>query len=104
MKAERNRISEQNRAEGQKERRKIEAEADREVEVTLAEARKKAEILLGEGDAKAAAIYAAAYEPQREFYAFIRSLDALRQTVSEKTRLIISTNSPIFEYLKEAGK
>ena len=49
----------------------------------------------------AAATYAEAYEAHREFYTFIRGLEALEKSVDEKTRLVIGTDSPVFRYLKE---
>jgi membrane protease subunit HflC len=101
MSAERRRISDQNRAMGKKEQQKIQAEADKQVQIILAEAGKDAEILLGEGEAQAAAIYAEAYEAYREFYTFIRGLQALEKSVDTKTRLVIGTDSPVFRYLKE---
>jgi len=101
MSAERRRISDQNRAEGMKEQQKIQAEADKQVQIILAEAQRDAEILLGEGEALAAATYAAAYEAHREFYSFIRGLQALEKSVDSKTRLVIGTDSPIFKYFKE---
>jgi membrane protease subunit HflC len=105
MNAERHRISEQFRAEGKKEQQRIEAETDREIKVIRAEAQREAEILIGEGEAGAAAIYAAAYDPHRDFYSFSRRLEALRRSVDAKTRMVIGTDSPLFRYLKdEAGK
>jgi membrane protease subunit HflC len=101
MSAERQRISDQNRAEGKKEQQKIQAEADKQVQIILANAQRDAEILLGEGEAEAARIYAAAYEAHREFYTFIRGLEALEKSVDTKTRLVIGTDSPIFRYLKD---
>lgn len=101
MSAERRRISDQNRAEGKKEQQKIQAEADKQVQIILANAGRDAEILLGEGEAGAAAIYSAAYESYREFYTFIRGLQALEKSMDKKTRLVIGTDSPVFRYLKE---
>jgi len=101
MSAERRRISDQNRAEGKKEQQKIQAEADKQVQIILANAGKDADILLGEGEAQAAAIYAEAYEAYREFYTFMRGLEALEKSVDKKTRLVIGTDSPVFRYLKE---
>ncbi|MEN8149852.1 MAG: protease modulator HflC [Planctomycetota bacterium] len=101
MTAERKRKSDQNRAEGKKEQQKIQAEADKQVQIILAEADRDAQILLGEGEATAAATYAAAYEAHREFYSFIRGLEALEKSVDENTRLVIGTDSPVFRYLKE---
>lgn len=101
MSAERRRISDQNRAEGKKEQQKIQAEADKRVQIILAEAERDAEIMLGEGEATAAATYAQAYEAHREFYTFLRGLEALEKSVDEKTRLVIGTDSPVFRYLKE---
>ena len=65
----------------------------------LAEARSNAEVTRGEGDAQAAAIYAAAYEADPEFYEFLRSLQAYRRTLGEGTTLVLSPDHGFLRYL-----
>ena len=66
MRAERERIAKEHRAEGQEAAKGIQAIADRQRTVILAEARRDAEILHGEGDARAIEIYADAYGANQE--------------------------------------
>ena len=67
----------------------------------LAEAFREAEELRGDGDARAAAIYAAAYGQDQEFYAFHRSLQAYRESFSSKEDvLVLDPKSDFFRYLQ----
>src|SRR5262249_34452946 len=67
MRAERERIARQYRAQGAQEATRIRAEADREKTQILALAYEQAEKVRGEGDAKAMRIYAAAYNRDPKF-------------------------------------
>ena len=61
----------------------------------------EAEELRGDGDARAAAIYAAAYGQDQEFYAFHRSLQAYRESFSSKEDvLVLDPKSDFFRYLQ----
>ena len=105
MEAERKRVANELRSTGAAESEKIRADADRQREVILAEAYREAQHTKGLGDAKSAAIYAAAYQQNPEFYAFYRSLEAYRQSFKNKTdMLVLDPNSEFFKYLKHAGK
>ena len=55
-------------------------------------------------DAEALRIYAEAYEQDPDFYAFRRSLEALKRSMDEKVRLVLSTSGPLFKYFKEYGQ
>ena len=57
----------------------------------------------GEADAKAAAIYARAYGRDVEFYQFMKSMDALAQSLDSGTTVILSTDSELLRYLKSSG-
>jgi membrane protease subunit HflC len=100
MRAERERMAKEFRAKGAQEAKKITAEADREVVVTLAQAEKEGRILRGEGDAKAAAIYAAAFEQDPEFYAFVRSLEAYERFLGGGATLVLRSDSELFRFLE----
>ncbi|MFW6023887.1 MAG: protease modulator HflC, partial [Myxococcota bacterium] len=56
----------------------------------------------GRGDAEAAAIYADAYDRSPELYQFTKSLSAYREIVDDETLLVLSTDSPLFQYLEGA--
>jgi len=101
MKAERERIAKQYRAEGQEESAKIIAETEREKTVILAEAYKTAQTLKGEGDAEAVKIYAESFNQDPEFYKFYRTLEAYRITFKDKTTVLLSTDSDFLKYLSK---
>lgn len=101
MNSERKTVASQLRSEGAGEAERIRADADRQREVLLAEAYSKAQTMKGEGDAKAGAIYAAAYGKNPEFYAFWRSMDAYKQTMKNKSDvLVLDPSSEFFKYFK----
>lgn len=99
MRAERERISKQNRAEGEEQAFKTRAEADREAIVILAVAFKTSQELRGQGDAQATAIYAAAYAQAPEFYSLLRTLQAYGNFVNKETTMVLSTESDLFKFL-----
>ena len=99
MREQRRAISRQKRAVGEREAREIRAKADREAREMLAQAHADSEVLRGEGDAEAARIYAVAYSKNPEFYAFVRSLEAYRKTLGEKTTLIVPPDHEFFKFL-----
>ncbi len=101
MRAERERLARKYRAEGEAEGRRIRAGADREARVIVAEARRDAEVLRGQGDAEATAIYAAAYQKDPDFYAFVRSLEAYRKTLGSETTLVLTPGSGFFRVLRD---
>src|SRR5206468_5809309 len=68
MESERKRVANELRSQGAADSEKIRADADRQREVILADAYKQAQKTKGDGDAKSAAIYAAAYGQNPEFY------------------------------------
>lgn len=104
MKSERFRIADEFRSEGQGEASRINGEKERELKRIQSEAFKQAEEIKGKADATAAAIYAGAYDKTsqaRNLYAFLKSLETLKQTSRKETSLIISTDSEIYRYLKD---
>ena len=101
MEAERKRVANELRSTGSAEAEQIKADADKQREVIIAEAYKEAQTLKGEGDAKAAAIYAAAYGKNPEFYAFYRSMEAYKASFKDKSDvMVLQPNSDFFRYMK----
>jgi membrane protease subunit HflC len=104
MRQERARIAAELRAQGAENAERIRAEADRERTVLLAEAYRDAEILRGEGDATAADIYAKAYDKDRDFYSFHRSIQAYRRAIGQPgDLLILDSKGEFFRYLNQAN-
>ena len=100
MNTERDIEAREHRAKGQELAVGIRADADKQREVILAEAYGRAEETRGEGDAAAAAIYAAAFNKDKEFYEFSRSMSAYQQVFSSKGDvLIIQPDSDFFKYI-----
>ena len=103
MEAERKRIANELRSTGAAEAEKIRADADRQREVLLAEAYRDAQRVRGEGDAKSAAIYAAAFNQNPEFYSFYRSMEAYRSTFRGRNDLmLLETNSDFLRYFRDS--
>lgn len=102
MRAERERIAKEHRAQGQKEAAIIRAKADRERTELLAAARRKAEELRGTGDAEATRIYAEAFSQDAEFFEFYRSLEAYRHSFAGKDDiLVLEPDSEFFKYFNQ---
>lgn len=101
MKSERQQYAADIRAQGKESSEKLKADADRQRTILLANAYKSAQALRGIGDAKAAEIYAKAYNKDREFYSFYRSMDAYKSSFSGgNDMLVIEPNSEFFKYFK----
>ena len=101
MEAERKRQANKYRSEGEEEAQKIRAATDRDKTIILADAYKEAERLRGEGDAQAVNIYARSYSSDPKFYEFVRTLDAYKKVVDDKTTLVLPSNSRLFKLLLE---
>ena len=99
MRSERERETEEFRAQGQQMNQKIKAEADRDKAKILAQAQKEAQIIRGQGDKEAARIWAEASSKDKEFYTFYRSLEAYRKSMeTEGTSLVLSPESDFFRF------
>ncbi|MDG1813623.1 MAG: protease modulator HflC [Porticoccaceae bacterium] len=102
MTAERDKEARELRSTGKERAEKIRASADRERTIEVANAYRDAEELRGEGDAKAAAVYAAAYQQDPEFYAFMRSLNAYKTAFANKGDImLVEPDSDFFKYLNQ---
>jgi len=101
MEAERKRQANKFRSEGSEEAQKIRAATDRDKTIILADAYKEAEKIRGEGDAKAVQIYARSYSSDPKFYEFVRTLDAYKKVVDDKTTLVLPSDSKLFKLLIE---
>jgi len=100
MIAERQRIAELYRSEGQGEAARIQGERERDLQRIQSEAFKTAEELKGKADASATDIYAAAYGRDADFYSFTRSLETYEKVIDPATMLILGTDSEFLKYLE----
>lgn len=102
MRAEREREARDFRSKGHEASERIQADADRQRSVLVAEAYRDSEIARGEGDAKATEIYAKAFNKDREFYKFYRSMTAYAKTFSNAGDVILlEPDSDYFSYFKD---
>ncbi len=102
MRTERNRQAKKYRSEGQEEALKIKAAADREKTIILAEANRKAQVIRGQGDAEATRIYAEAFGQDPEFFNLMRSLEASRKALDDKTIFVISPEFELLRFMKQS--
>ena len=105
MISERRQIAERFLSEGNGESARIRGNRERELKRIRSEAYREVEDVRGKADAQAANIYAAAYNQSpasRDFYAFTRTLSAYEKLLNKNTTLLLSTDSELYQLLKEA--
>jgi membrane protease subunit HflC len=102
MISERKRIADRYRSEGQGKSAEIRGKKERELRKIASEAYKKAQDILGQADAKAATTYAAAYGRDKGLYQFLKSMETYRQTLDDKTTVVLSTHGELYRYLQSS--
>jgi membrane protease subunit HflC len=101
MRSEREREAREARAEGAQLSTEIKSTAEKERSIILAEAQKDAQILRGKGDNEAITIYSKAFGQDPQFYAFYRSLEAYRASLSDpETTMVLTPDSEFFRFFK----
>lgn len=100
MQAERHRIANLYRSEGEEEALKIRAQADKEVKVILAESYRQSEVIRGKAEAEATDVYAKSFNQDPDFYEFSRTLEMYKKALDNQTTLVLPPNSALFKYLK----
>lgn len=100
MIAERKRVAEQYRSEGQGKKAEIEGRREKELQRITSEAYRRAQEITGKADAEATKIYAGAYSKDPEFYSFLKTLDTYKGTLNEQTWLLLTSDSDFYKYLK----
>jgi len=101
MIAERKRMAEQHRSEGEAEKAEILGKKERELKTISSEAYRESQEIKGKADAEATRVYAEAYNKDPEFYSFLNTLEAYTESLREKTTVVLSTDSDFFKYLKD---
>ena len=99
MRAERKRIAQRYRSEGQEQANAIVGQTQRELLTIESEGYQKAQQLRGEGDAEALSIYAKTYSKDPEFYRFWKTLKTYEESIDERTFLILSLDNDYFKLL-----
>jgi membrane protease subunit HflC len=107
MIAERQRIADRFRSEGQGEASRILGERERELKRIQSEAYREARGIIGRADAEATQIFARAYNQSadsRSFYEFLKTMETFSSTVDTDTWLLLSTDGEFYKYLKSSGR
>jgi membrane protease subunit HflC len=99
---ERKKVAAQFRSEGEGEKADILGQMERELKEISSEAYRKVLEVRGGADAEAASIYAQAYNQDKEFYVFLRTLESYRKSIQANGKLVISTDSDYYRFLKES--
>lgn len=97
MMADRTKVAQQLRSEGEESYLKAVANADLEARRIEADAVSEAGLIRGEADAAALEIYANAYSADEDFYAYWRSLQALEKALDENSTLILDSDHPLWK-------
>ena len=100
MIAERQRIAELYRSEGQGEAARVKGEQERDLKRIQSEAYRSAQELRGTADAESTNIYAEAYNRDPDFYGFVKSLETYEQTLDSRTAFVLGTDSDLLKYLR----
>jgi len=103
MIAERKRIAERSRSEGQGRAAEIRGEKERDVLAASSVGYKSAQELKGKADARATSIYARAYGRDTGFYEFWKSMETLQTALDKDATVVLSTDSELLKYLKSPG-
>lgn len=99
MRSERQQRAALFRAQGEEQAQTIRSNADRQRIVLVSDATRQAQILRGEGDNEAIRIYAEAFGRDPQFFAFYRSMEAYRNTLTPNgTSFLLSPDSEFFRY------
>jgi modulator of FtsH protease HflC len=99
MQTERQREAAGYRAQGQQEGQLIRSKADRDVTVLIADATSTAEKTRGEGDATRNRIFADAYNRDKDFFSFYRSMQAYENAFQHNdTRMLLKPDSEFFRF------
>lgn len=100
MNAERRRMANKYRYEGESEDRRIRSEAEMQRDIILAGANRESIVIRGDADAKAIEIFAKALSIDPDFYEFSKSLELYRKAFKQNTKIILSDDDPLLRYLK----
>jgi membrane protease subunit HflC len=103
IRSERNRYAVQYRSEGDSEAQKIRSRADLEREKLLADAEAEATRVRGKADADKTRILNEAHAKDPEFYSLLRTFEAYRKILDDKTTLVLSTDNAIFRLLTKSA-
>lgn len=99
MIANREKVAQQLRSEGQQAYQMSKAETDLAASKLIADATKQSKEIMGQADAQALEIYAQSYSKDSEFYGYWRSLQALKTSLGHDATIVLDKNSPLWKDL-----
>lgn len=100
METQRTEYANELRSLGREEAERIRSDADRRVRILLAESERDGQRLRGEGDAQSASIYAEAFNRNRGFYSFWRSMQSYEASIgTDNDVMLLDAESDFFRYL-----
>jgi membrane protease subunit HflC len=100
MNAERQRMANRYRYEGESEFLRIRSEAEMQRDIILADANRESIIIRGKADANAIRIFAEALSVDPAFYEFSKSLEVYKKAFKDNSRIVFSNEDPLLKYLK----
>lgn len=104
MRAERSRIANAYRSEGEERASAIRAEADRKAAEILAGAERESMGIRARADGAAARVYAEAYAEDPDFYLFMRKLQTAETLLDDGSVLVVDSDGPLFNALTGGAK
>ncbi|MEN8236278.1 MAG: protease modulator HflC [Pseudomonadota bacterium] len=105
MESERKQEASLYRAEGHKLANEVRSKADREKAEIIATAKKEAETIRGSGEARAVEIFAQAFNEDRAFFDFWKSMQAYAISLEgDKTTLVLSPEGEFFRYFGKSAR
>jgi len=104
MNAERSRVANQERAEGERTKLTVESNADREVVEILSAANRESLEIRGLAEGRAIEIFAEALERDPEFFRFLRSLEAYEAFLTENDTIVLDSDAAIFDFLSSSTR
>lgn len=99
MTADRTKVAQQLRSEGEEEYRKAVSAVDLEARQIEANAISEAGAVRAQAEAEVMRLYADAYSVDPEFYSYWRSLQALETSLNAKATLVLDRNHPLWSEL-----
>ncbi len=102
MNAERRRVANQERAEGERTKLEIQSGADRDVAEILANAGREALEIRGAAEGQSIQIFAEALQQDPEFYTFLRSLEAYEKLLGGNDTIVLDSEAALFRFLAAA--
>lgn len=103
MISERKRIAARFRSEGEGRSAEILGNMEKELREIRSDAYRTVQEVRGKADATATKVYGDAYGRDKEFYAFSRTLENLKEGKNANSVLVLTTDSDYYRYLKEAN-